>query len=168
MIDHSKYMKAALAEAEAALTAGDFPVGCVLVFDNRVVIHSRRQNSRANQRNEMDHAEINGLRLLFNRHPELSPTGITVYSTMEPCLMCYTTMLLNGIRKFVYAFEDAMGGGTDLDLTALNPLYREMQVEITGGINRHESLELFRRYFSDPANDYWQDSLLARAVLQEP
>ena len=114
----------------------------------------------------MDHAEISALRALLDR-PEISPASVTVYATMEPCLMCYTTLLLNGVRRFVYAYEDIMGGGTDLALAGLKPLYRQMQVEVVPHVCRAESLKLFRAFFANPENDYWQGSLLAEYTLKQ-
>jgi tRNA(adenine34) deaminase len=156
------YMKEALLEARKALSAGEFPVGCVMVCDGEIVSRGRRINSRAPHDNELDHAEIMALRKLFEQRPQIERSGIVVYSTMEPCLMCYVTLLLNGIRTIVYAYEDIMGGGTDLDLRQLAPLYREISVAITPHILRRESLELFNIFFGDPGNTYWQDSPLAR------
>ena len=164
---HEIYMREALLEAREALVAGEFPVGCVMVHGEEIISRGRRVNSRAPNENELDHAEIMALRKLFAQHPEIERSGIVVYSTMEPCLMCYVTLLLNGIRTIVYGYEDIMGGGTDLDLKKLTPLYREMSVEITGHILRRESLELFRTFFADPENIYWRDSPLARHTLAQ-
>ena len=167
MRDHEKFMKAALDEARQALIADEFPVGCVMVHDGEVVARGQRINSKAPAENELDHAEIVGLRKLFALHPAIDRHQITVYSTMEPCLMCYVTLLLNGIRKFVYGFEDVMGGGTNLDLQQLNPLYREMEIDIIPHVMRWESLELFKNFFENPVNTYWQDSPLAQYILAQ-
>lgn len=167
MSSHDKYMKEALQEAKEALLAGEFPVGCVMVYKDEIVSRGRRINSRPPHGNELDHAEIMALRQLFVRHLEIDRSGIVVYSTMEPCLMCFVTLLLNNIRTFVYAYEDVMGGGTSLDLSKLTPLYREMSVAITPHVLRLESLELFRTFFADKDNTYWQDSPLARYTLEQ-
>jgi tRNA(adenine34) deaminase len=167
MNSHDKYMYEALLQAKDALTAGEFPVGCVMVYKDEIISRGKRINSRAPNENELDHAEIVALRKLFEQYPETDRSKITVYSTMEPCLMCYVTMLLNGIRKIVYGYEDIMGGGTELDLQTLNPLYREMSVEIIPHVLRTQSLELFKNYFSGPTNTYWQDSPLARYTLAQ-
>ncbi len=74
-------------------------------------------------------------------------------------------MILNGIRKFVYAYEDVMGGGTNLPLAQLNPLYQEMEIEIIPHILRKESLDLFKQFFMNPENTYWKDSLLSQYTL---
>jgi len=167
MSRHERYMREALLEAGEALIAGEFPVGCVMVHGEEIISRGRRINSRAPNENELDHAEIMALRKLFAQHPEIERSRIVVYCTMEPCLMCYVTLLLNGIRKIVYGYEDIMGGGTSLDLRKLTPLYREMSVEITRHILRRESLELFRSFFADQENIYWQGSPLARYTLAQ-
>ena len=167
MTEHENFMKLALDEAGNALAAGEFPVGCVMVHDNKIISRGRRINSTAPDENELDHAEIMALRELFAQHPEINRSKIVVYSTMEPCLMCYVTLLLNGIRKIVYGYEDIMGGGTNLDLQSLNPLYREMSIEIIPHVLRRESLELFRTFFAAPDNTYWQDSPLASYTLAQ-
>lgn len=160
-------MQEALADAGRALNAGEFPVGCVMARGEEIVARGRRAHSRGEEANEMDHAEISALRQLLDR-PEIPPAAVTVYATMEPCLMCYTTLLLNGVRRFVYAYEDVMGGGTDLVLADLKPLYRQMRVEVVPHVRRAESLKLFRAFFADPDNDYWPDSLLAEYTLKQP
>jgi tRNA(adenine34) deaminase len=167
MIDHENFMHQALSEAGNALAAGQFPVGCVMVHEDKIISRGQRINSKAPDDNELDHAEIVALRQLIAQHPHIDRHSIAVYSTMEPCLMCYVTLLLNGIRKIVYGYEDVMGGGTGLDLQTLNPLYREMSVEITPYVLRKESLELFKAFFADPNNTYWQDSPLARYTLTQ-
>ncbi len=164
--EHEQYMALALDEARLALHDGEFPVGCVMVAEGRILATGRRQNSGELCRNEIDHAEVLTLRRLIAEQPGLDLGRVTVYSTMEPCLMCYTTMLLSGIRSFVWAYEDVMGGGVNLPLYMLNPLYSEMQVHLLDRVLRTESLLLFQQFFQ--SGSYWQDSLLARYTLAQP
>lgn len=163
-----EFMQKALAEARHALAAEEFPVGCIIVHEGKIVSQGQRANSRGLATNEMDHAEISALGQLLTNHPEIDPGEVTVYATLEPCLMCYTTMLLNGIRRIVYGYEDVMGGGTDLNLANLKPLYRQMEVAVIPHIGRAESLELFYTFFNNPENDYWPDSLLSEYTLRRP
>lgn len=167
---HETFMRLALQQAQQALANNEFPVGAVIVAGNEPVAFGRRANSRNETANELDHAEIVALRDLLGRRPEIARDTLTVYSTMEPCLMCYSTMLLNGIRTFVYGYEDAMGGGTGLQLAHLTPLYQAMETEvhILPHVLRQESLALFKTFFSSPANNYWHGSLLAEYTLTQP
>ena len=163
---HEKYMRLALEEARKALYAGEFPVGCVLVHEDHVVAAGGRENSGVNG-NEFDHAEIVALRRLLETDPALDFGEVAVYSTLEPCLMCFTTLILNGFRTIVYGYEDVMGGGTNLELTRLSPLYASVQVKVIPGVERAGCLDLFQRFFKDKKNDYWRDSPLSQYTLEQ-
>lgn len=165
MPPHEQFMRLAIEEGKAALEAGDFPVGCVLVENGRVLARDRRKNSSGPHANEIDHAEILTLRNFLRGNPRHDLSGVTAYSTMEPCLMCYTTLLLSGIRTFVWAYEDIMGGGTALPLGRLPSLYAEMRVECTPRILRIEALLLFQDFFR--RYPYWADSELASYTLAQ-
>ncbi len=167
MKQYEKYMAEALVEAKKALDSGEFPVGCVMVADNRILVRGYRQNSGTVRRNEIDHAEVVTLRRLIREQPELDLSTVTVYSTMEPCLMCFATMLLSGIRTIVWAYEDVMGGGTNLNLSELSSLYAAMEVKLVGNVLRSPSLALFQQFFRDYS--YWEDSELAQyTAMQQP
>lgn len=163
---HEKYMAIALGEAKKALSAGDFPVGCVITDANGVICKAKRENSGV-QGNELDHAEIVALRKLYLAHRHRIAPGLIIYSTMEPCLMCFSTLILNNITTIVYAYEDVMGGGTNVELQALNPLYASMKVDIISHISRVDSLLLFKKFFGKNQNKYLHESLLARYTLEQ-
>ena len=169
-MNHETFMRLALKQAQQALASNEFPVGAVIVAGDEPVAIGRRENSQSETANELDHAEIVALRDLLARRPDIDRQTLTVYSTMEPCLMCYSTLLLNGIRTFVYAYEDAMGGGTGLQLMNLTPLYQTMEPEvcILPNVLRQESLNLFKTFFTSQENNYWQGSLLAEYTLAQP
>ncbi len=160
-----QFMHQALDEARLALDAGEFPVGCVLVLDDHVVGRGHRRNSGGALSNEIDHAEVVTLQRLLTDHPGIDCSRVTAYCTMEPCLMCYAAMLLSGIRRFVWAYEDVMGGGTSLALQGLSPLYKDMEVALVPGVLRRESLTLFGRFFQNYS--YWQGSRLADYTLEQ-
>jgi len=164
-MDYEIYMKKALEQAEQALEAGEFPVGCVLVYQGKILETGARRRSIGSSRNEIDHAEIVALRRLSDLGDSIDPSQITAFSTLEPCLMCYSALILAGIGEIVYAYEDIMGGGTGCELCRLTPLYRVSSLKVVPGVLRAESLKLFKKFFADPANDYLQQSLLAEYTL---
>ncbi|MFO7963906.1 MAG: nucleoside deaminase [Desulfobacterales bacterium] len=166
-MDYEYYMKQALRLAEKALAAKEFPVGCVLVYEDRIIAEGFRRHSTGRFSNEIDHAEITALRKLSGSLQDMDASRITVFSTMEPCLMCFGCILINGIGKIVYGYEDAMGGATSCDLSALGSLYRDRSITIVPNILREESLDLFKRFFREPENSYWKESLLARYTLNQ-
>ncbi len=166
MYDHEKYMKIALDEAKQAHRKGDFPVGCVIVNRNGIVATGCREHSR-DSTNELDHAEIVALRKGVEKGLVPGDEELVAYSTMEPCLMCFSTLILNNVRTIVYAYEDVMGGGTNLPLQTLSPLYASMDVTVIPHIMRNESLEMFKDFFQNPENLYWDESLLCTYTLAQ-
>ena len=167
---HGHFMGMAIKLAEEALDRGEFPVGCVLVHEGRVVADGRRDGTSSCLANEVDHAEMVALRkvepLLARGH--VTAPGIICYSTLEPCLMCYASLLIHGITRMVYAYEDAMGGGCACDLTVLPPLYSGISPVIAPGVMRRESLALFQKFWSDEKNSYLKDSFLCRYTMNLP
>ena len=168
-MNHEYYMKEALVLAEKAFKEGEFPVGSILVYKDEFLAKGIRKGTTGNFVNEVDHAEIMALRNLSERKNcnEINSKEITIYCTMEPCLMCFGAILLSGIGKIVYAYEDVMGGGTGCGIDSLSPLYKNSPVKIIPGILRKESLEIFKAYFSNPSNSYWKGSLLADYTLAQ-
>lgn len=164
-VDDAYFMEKALEEAEQALAAGEFPVGCILATADRVVASGARTGTRGQRPNEVDHAEILALRRLVALDEAIDPSHVTAYTTMEPCLMCYGALILSRIGRVVWAYEDVMGGGTGCDLSALPALYRNSAIVVVPGFLRDRSRALFRRFFSQPQNDYWRGSLLAAHAL---
>lgn len=166
MVTHEDFMEKSLSYAREALRDGEFPVGCVLVSNGEIVASGRREKSQ--QHNEMEHAEILALRQLHSRFPDGLPADLVLYCTMEPCLMCFATLILNGVRTFVYGYEDIMGGASSLDLASLAPLYRSMTVEIIPGILRPRCLALFQQFFRTTTSPYLRDTLLCDHTLALP
>jgi len=167
LMDYEHFMKKALEQAEKALAAGEFPVGCVIVHDQNIIVTGAREGTTGDFPNEVDHAEMIALRKLFNLKSKIHFKEIILFSTLEPCLMCFGALLISGIGKVVFAYEDAFGGGCRCDPEKLPPLYTDRQIEIIPNILRNESLKLLKTYFSQPEYTYLKDSFLATYTLSQ-
>ena len=163
--DH--FMKKALEQAEEALSKGEFPVGCVMVHQSEILVTGARTGTTGDGKNELDHAEMVALRRLIDLDEPINHGDVTVFCTMEPCLMCYAALMLAGIGKIVYAYEDVMGGGVLCERSRLKPLYKNSPIAVVADVLRIESLKLFQAYFSNPVNNYWKNSLLAEYTLAQ-
>ena len=166
-MEYDEFMMEALKEARAAYDAGEFPVGCILTYEDDILVSGRRSGTTGDNINETDHAEMIALRRLARINTAIDNRKITLFSTLEPCLMCYGAIILSRIEKIVYAFEDVMGGGTGCDRTTLNPLYQNARISIVPNVMRSESLKLLKNYFSNPEINYWNGSLLAKYTLDQ-
>ena len=166
-MEYQFFMEQALDQARQALGEGEFPVGCVIVYNNNVIASGTRRGSRGENINEVDHAEMLALRRLARINEDIDHKELTLFCTLEPCLMCYGAILLSRIGELVYAYEDVMGGATREDTILTGPLYDSTGISIARGIMRYESLVLLKSFFSDPANAYWKGSVLAKYTLDQ-
>jgi tRNA(adenine34) deaminase len=161
------HMEMALTQAKKAFSAGEFPVGCVIADGRSVLAQGFRSGSTGLHPNELDHAEISAIRKLFEKGRPSGGTELSIYCTLEPCLMCFAAIILAGINRIVYAYEDVMGGGTKCRLDLLPKLYQESRITIVSYVLRQESLSLFKAFFSKLENAYWKDSLLSQYTLSQ-
>lgn len=167
---HTTMMRLALDQARSALAKDEFPVGCVIACQDQVIVVGHRAGTIPKGGeffDEVSHAEIVALQRYYRLQNRPKPDKLTLYCTMEPCLMCFGAILLSGIGKLVWAYEDAMGGGTSLSRNKLKPLYRDRKIEIIPHVLRPDSLALFQEYFRLDSNGYWKDSLLANYTLAQ-
>ena len=100
-IDYRHFMSVALEQAEESLQAGEFPVGCVLIHQYKVVASGRRRGTASGQPNETDHAEIMALKEYYDLENAPDPAEMTAFCTMEPCLMCFGALMIAGIGEIV-------------------------------------------------------------------
>ncbi len=163
------FMEMALAQAKIAFTRGEFPVGCVIVQGKEVIATGARQGTCVGNSffSEIDHAEIRALKSLEGNVRVFIPEKSVLFCTMEPCLMCFAAIILSGIKKIVYAYEDPMGGGTCCDLSSMAPLYKDANIEVVPGVLREKSLDLFYEFFNKETNQYWKNSFLEAYTLDQ-
>lgn len=168
-MDDQYYMGLALKEAVKAFDRGEFPVGCVIVQDGQVIATGARKGTDGSVPffSEINHAEIRALQFLETLENGFDPDRSTLYCTMEPCLMCFGAIILSGIKKIVYAYEDPMGGGTQCDLKQLPLLYKNSNIVVVPGVLRQKSLDLFYKFFNKDNNLYWKESFLEKYTLEQ-
>ena len=164
---HEQYMSIAIGQAQAALENGEFPVGCVITDGKSVLATGARAGSRTDIPSETDHAEMLALKALTTLDSPVDRRTLTIYTTLEPCLMCFGAILIHDINTIVYGCEDAMGGGTGCDLTTLPGLYHHKNPTIIPGVLREKSLSLLKNFFTNPDNRYLRTTPLAAYILEQ-
>lgn len=107
-MEHERWMRLALAEAEAALAAGDVPVGAVVVRGGEVI--ARAGNRREARHDPTGHAELLALRQAAGALGARRLFGCTLYVTLEPCPMCAGVILLARPDAVVFGAHDARSG----------------------------------------------------------
>jgi tRNA(adenine34) deaminase len=143
-------------QAWEAFQEGSRPIGAVVINENGEIV-SKGKSSTLNEltgsvvfHNELAHAEVNALLKLDNRvHKRV--TAYTLYSTLEPCPLCFGAFYMSGIRNLKYAAKDKYGGSTNLKDTT--PYLSLKPIKIEGPFPYLEELAIIIHiYFEDMIN----------------
>lgn len=141
-----KFMREALAEARAAASVGEVPIGAVVVCAGEIV--ARAHNRRELDQDPSAHAEFAALRSAAQALGRWRLSDCTVYVTLEPCCMCAGLMVNARVGRCVYGAADAKAGalGSLYDLNADSRLNHRFNV--TAGVLADECREVLSSYFA--------------------
>jgi len=145
--DDERFMRLALAEAQAAALAGEVPVGAVVVKDGRVIATGR--NAPIDGHDPTAHAEIVALRAAAQALGNYRLEGCSLYVTLEPCAMCSGAMLHARLARVVFGAADPRTGaaGSVLDLFGYPQINHQTAVQ--GGVLAEEGAQLLRGFFKE-------------------
>jgi tRNA(adenine34) deaminase len=147
MSDHTdrEFMAMALAEAHLGQHEGEVPVGAIAVVGQRVV--GRGHNRPIALADPTAHAEILAIREAAASLAAYRLTGLTLYVTLEPCVMCVGAMINARVARIVYGARDQKAGalGSVYDIGRDGRLNHRL--EVTGGVMEPECAELMREFF---------------------
>jgi tRNA(adenine34) deaminase len=138
-------MQHALELAHKAESAGEVPVGAVIVLNGELVAEG--WNRPISSSDPTAHAEIVALRAAGKKLDNYRLPGTELYVTLEPCSMCVGAMLHARVKRVVYAASDpktgALGGSYDL----LNSVKHNHEFAVTGGVLAEQSRDLLQAFF---------------------
>ncbi len=140
MEDDEKYMRMAIAEAQAAAEAGEIPVGAVVV--SKGIVIARAHNLTETLNDVTAHAEMQVITAAANYIGGKYLDQCTLYVTLEPCVMCAGALGWSQLGRLVYGADDEKRGYSNFAPEALHP-----KTTITRGILAEESQELIRSFF---------------------
>jgi len=140
------YMDLALAEAAKAESAGEVPVGAVIVFEDKVVARGFNQPILAND--PTAHAEIVALREAGRALGTYRLAGATMYCTLEPCMMCAGAMINARIARLVFGTPDPRAGAAGSIYNVLTDPRLNHRVEVVTGIREDECAALLKNFFA--------------------
>src|SRR5215472_4071064 len=104
-------MDIAFAEARAAATAGEVPVGAAVVRGGDVV--ARAGNRTLRDKDPTAHAEMLAIRAAAAALGSERLVDCDLYVTLEPCAMCAAAISFARIRRLYYGAADAKGGAVE-------------------------------------------------------
>ena len=136
---HNQFMKKALQEANYAFFKDEVPVGCVIVHNNEII--SRSSNMVELLNDSTAHAELIAITSAQNNLNSKNLEDCTLYTTLEPCMMCYGAIYLSKIKTIVYGASDQKRGFSKHIVNV------DRDIKIIKGVLEQESEELLDSFF---------------------
>lgn len=141
-------MRAALAEAEAAVATGDVPVGAV-VLDDAGTIVARGRNRREAAGDPTAHAELEAIRAAARAAGSWRLDGLTLVVTLEPCTMCAGAVTSGRLGRLVFGAADPRAGAVGSIWDVVRDQRLTPVPEVIGGVLADECLAVLRRFFAE-------------------
>lgn len=142
-------MQMALEAAREAASAGEVPVGAVIVDGRTGEVVARDRNRTEERHDPTAHAELLVIRAAASRLGETRLPACDLYVTLEPCPMCAQAISFARIRRLYFGASDPKGGGVDHGPRIFSWPTCHHRPEVYGGIGERESSELLKRFFRE-------------------
>jgi len=142
-----QWMRLALEEACLAAREGEVPIGAVIIWRNQVI--ARSHNQPIARHDPTAHAEILAIREASEKMKNYRLTGMTLYVTLEPCIMCAGAILQARLARVVFGAGDPKGGGVGSLYRLLQDRRLNHSVEATAGVLQASCAEILSGFFRE-------------------
>lgn len=145
MTTDEKYMKEAIKQAKKAAAAGDVPIGCIIVFEDKII--ARGYNKRNAKKTTLAHAELLAIAKASQKLGDWRLEDCTMYVTLEPCQMCAGAIVQARIPRVVIGTMNPKAGcaGSILNLLQIDRFNH--QVDIVYDILKDECSSMLSDFF---------------------
>ncbi len=137
-------MKLALEEARHALHLGEVPIGSVLARDQEVV--ATGFNQPIHTLDPTAHAEVVALRKAAQVLDNYRLTGLTLYVTVEPCMMCVGAIMHSRVKTLVYGVSEPKFGAVE-SIINLEEVRVPHQLVVISGVLEHDCRKIMQDFF---------------------
>jgi guanine deaminase len=151
-MSNEKFMKAAISMAREGIKQGQTPFGACIVRDGKIVAC---EHNRVWETTDITaHAEIVAIREACRKLCKIDLSGCEIYTTTEPCPMCFSAIHWARIGKVIFGarIDDAVKAGFN-EITVSNAdMIRigKSPVITVAGFMREENLALFKEFLARP------------------
>lgn len=140
-------MARALELAREAATAGEVPIGAVVVKDGAVVGEGR--NAPRRDHDPTAHAEVAAIRAAAKALGSERLVGCDLYVTLEPCAMCAGAIVHARLARLYYAAPDPKGGAVEHGARVFEHPQALYRPEVYVGMGEAEAAGLLRGFFRE-------------------
>jgi tRNA(adenine34) deaminase len=140
------WMRRALGLAQRAESAGEVPVGALVVRDGKLLGEGWNQPIAAHD--PTAHAEVLALRAAAAAASDYRLGGATLYVTLEPCPMCAAAIVHARVTRLVFGAWDPRQGAAGSAFNLVDTDAMNHRVDTLGGVLSDECGALLRRFFA--------------------
>ncbi len=145
-MNDNDWMQVALEEAKLAPLHGDVPIGAVAVYHGEII--GKGHNRREIDHDPTAHAEMIALREAGQKLGKWRLDEVTLYCTLEPCVMCAGAMVQARLKRLVYAAHDDKAGASGSILNLLDYPGLPHHVVVRSGILSDEATAELQKFFA--------------------
>lgn len=145
MNPNENWMKFAFREAEKAFEGGETPIGCIIVFENKIIAKSHNQVETL--KDPTAHAEILAITSASAYLDSKVLKGCSMYVTLEPCAMCAGAIVLSKIGNLFFGAFDPKSGACGSVINITNNKSLNHKVNVFGGILDKECGSILKSFF---------------------
>ena len=145
--EDERYMRQAVTQAKKASANGDVPIGCVIVYESKVI--ARGYNRRNVDKTTLAHAEIMAIKKASKVLGDWRLEDCTMYVTLEPCQMCAGAIIQARIPRVVIGSMNPKAGCAGSIINLLNMKQFNHQAEVTYGCMDDTCSELLTTFFKE-------------------
>jgi tRNA(adenine34) deaminase len=142
-----KYMKEALKQAKKAILLGEVPIGCVIVYQDKII--GRGYNKRNTRKTTLAHAELIAIEKASKTMGDWRLEDCILYVTLEPCQMCAGAIIQARIKKVVVGTMNPKAGCAGSILNLLQRKEFNHQAELVTGVLEEECTEVLQAFFKE-------------------
>ena len=154
MSNDEKYMKEALKQAKKAALIDEVPIGCVIVYEDKIIVHddkiiARGYNKRNKLHSTLGHAEISAIKKASKALGDWRLEECTMYVTLEPCPMCAGAIVQARIPKVVIGAMNPKAGCAGSILNMFQIKEFNHQVDSVDGVLQEECQIMMKNFFKE-------------------
>ena len=165
MKQHIKYMKEALRQAKKAYALGEVPIGCVIVYEDKII--ARGYNRRNTDKNTLAHAEVTAINRASKKLGDWRLEDCTLYVTLEPCQMCAGAIVQSRITNVVMGCMNPKAGCGGSILNILEMPEFNHQVNVLRGVMEEECSQILQDFFKELRIRNKEEKAAKKALLEK-
>ena len=144
-VNDEDFMREALRQAQEAYTAGEVPVGAVIVREGKMI--ARAYNQVELLKDATAHAEMLALTQAEAAVGDWRLTDCDLYVTKEPCPMCAGALVHTRIRRVIFGCPDPSAGAAGSVMNLFQMPALNHRCEITSAVLQQECAAILQDFF---------------------